>query len=174
MWFNGQKCNSMSKEYIPTVIHYSTSQSQQHTRNCRFVSSLSYIEDHQDIAWFNNRQYAEIFKIKRSLDHPNKLIAVVRLRYKSRIIRRRYMCDQTLSLSDDRVGLTSESIRILFDDKTDPSQKFITISKGNIWDVFMYYWNHPFHATRISFKVGFISILVGILSLVISVISIHF
>ena len=161
----------MSKEYFPIVVHYSANQSQQNTKNCRYVTSFSYIEDHQDVVWFNSKQYAEIFKKKRSVDPHNKLLAVTRLKYKDRILRRRYLCDQTLCLADNQVGLTSESIRILFDGKTNPSQELITISKGNIWDVFMYYWNHPFHATRISFKLGVISLIVGVIPFVVSLIS---
>lgn len=161
----------MSKEYFPLVVHYSANQAPQNTQSCRYVTSFSYVEEHQDVAWFNSKQYSEIFKKKRSGDPQNKLLAVARLRYKDRILRRRYLCDQTLSLADNQVGLTSESIRILFDGKTNPSQELITISKGNIWDVFMYYWNHPFHATRISFKLGVISLIVGVIPFVVSLIS---
>ena len=162
----------MKEKYYPAVVHYSANQSQQNTKNCRYVTSFSYIEDHQDVAWFNSKQYVEIFKSKRSIDQQNKLLAVTRLKYKDRILRRRYMCDQTLSLADNQVGLTSESIRILFDDKSNVSEEILQISEGNSWDIFMYYWAHPSHATRNSFKVGVISLAVGIISLVISLISI--
>ncbi len=156
----------MKKDYSSVVVHYSAN-SLQSTPNCRYVTSFSYTEGNQDVAWFNNKQYVELFGKKRSRDNANKLLAIVRLAYKNRVIRRRYKCDQSLCLSDKQVGLTSESVRILFDDM-DASKETITVSKGNIWDVFMYYWSHPFHATRISFKVGILSIILGSVSLIIA------
>jgi hypothetical protein len=156
----------MSKKYTTVVIHYSANQ-MQNTAHCRYVTESSYIEDNQDVVWFNNTQYVEIFKNKRSLDHNNKLLAIIRLKYKDRVIRRRYRYDHTLHLTNEQVGLTSESVRILFDD-LNASKELVTVSKGNIWDVFMYYWSHPFHATRISFKVGILSIILGSVSLIIA------
>lgn len=159
----------MSKEYTPVVIHYSANQ-MQNTAHCRYVTESSYIEDNQDVVWFNNTQYVEIFKNKRSLDHNNKLLAIIRLKYKDRVIRRRYRYDHTLHLTNEQLGLTSESVRILFDD-LNASEELVTVSKGNIWDSLMFYWNHPFHATRISFKVGVASVIVGVLSMILSIIS---
>ena len=160
----------MSKNYTLVVVHYSANQLQ-NTLHCRYVTQSSYVEDNQDVAWFNNKQYAKIFKQKRSLDYGNKLLAIVCLKYKNRVIRRRYKYDQTLHLTNDQVGLTSESVRILFDDNPNASLELIAVSKGNIWDSFMFYWNHSFHATRISFKVGVVSVVVGILSVILSIIS---
>lgn len=159
----------MSEKYTPVVIHYSANQ-MQNTAHCRYVTESSYIEDNQDVVWFNNKQYVEIFKNKRSSDHNNKLLAIIRLKYKDRVIRRRYRYDQTLHLTNEQVGLTSESVRILFDD-LNASEDLVTVSKGNIWDSLMFYWNHPFHATRISFKVGVASVIVGVLSMILSIIS---
>ena len=33
-----------------------------------------------------------------------------------------------------------------------------------------FYWNHPFHATKISMRIGLISIILGVLSLITSII----
>ena len=49
------------------------------------------------------------------------------------------------------------------------SKEVVKVSKGNIWDTVMFYWNHPFHATRISFKVGLPSLLIGLISLIIGI-----
>lgn len=160
----------MEQPYYPVVVHYSVNPLQ-NTSNTKFVSSFSYIEEHQDVAWFNNRQYTKIFGIKRSLDQKNKLLAILRLEYKSRTIRRRYMSDNSVGLHDNRVGLTSESIRILFDDLQDVSKEVIKISKGNIWDIVLFYWNHPFHSTRISTRIGLPSLIFGVISLFISIYS---
>lgn len=161
----------MEDLYNPVVVHYSINPSQ-NTSNTKFVSSFSYIEEHQDVAWFNNGQYIKIFGIKRSLDQKNKLLAILRLEYKGRTIRRRYMSDNSVGLQDNRVGLTSESVRILFDDLSDVSKEKIKISKGNIWDFVLFYWNHPFHSTRISTRIGIPSLIFGVISLFISIYSV--
>ena len=164
------KHNYMSK-YSPVVIHHSASGNNKITPNCRFVTEFSYIEGNEDVAWFDNKQYSKIFNIKRSKDHKNKLLAIVRLEYQDRGIRRRYKYNPVLRLNNDQLGLTSESIRILFDDMPDISKEIIKVSMGNIWDTIMFYWDHPFHATRISFKIGIISLITGVISIFISVIT---
>lgn len=51
--------------------------------------------------------------------------------------------------------------------KTEKEQK-VTIQKGS---VFFFYWNHPVHATRISFQVGLLSLFIGTVSFVLSLIT---
>ena len=164
----------MSKNYNPAIVHYSSNSHLQSSVNTKYTKVFGYVECNQDVAWFNSRQYKNngLFGTKRSLDKKNKLLAIVRLEYYGRKIRRRYQTDNTLGLTNNQVGLTSESARILFDDMSDVSNEVIKVSKGNIWDTIMFYWNHPFHATRISFKVGFLSLLVGIVALFLGIIGI--
>lgn len=161
----------MSKNYNPAIVRYSTNTQLQSSTNTKFVDQYGYIESNQDVAWFNSQQYKdeELFGIKRSRDKKNKLLAIVRIEYQGRKIRRRYQTDNTLGLTNNQVGLTSESARILFDDMSDVSKEVVKVSKGNIWDTTMFYWDHPFHATRISFKVGLPSLLIGLFSLIIGI-----
>ena len=170
LWMILDKHNYMSK-YSPVVIHHSASGNNKITPNCRFVTEFSYIEGNEDVVWFSNKQYFEIFKKKRSKDYKNKLLAIVRLEYQDRRIRRRYKYNPILRLNNNQLGLTSESVRILFDDMPDISNEIIKVSMGNIWDTIMFYWDHPFHATRISFKIGIISLITGVISIFISVIT---
>lgn len=158
----------MTKIYNPVVVHY-IANSHPVTSNCVYKDSYSYIEDNQDVAWFYNKEYQELFGIKRSLDHRNKLLAIVRLEYNGKVIRRRYKYDSSLRIKGNQVGLTSESIRILFDDMDNVYQEEILVSKGNFIDTIMFYWNHPFHATRISFKVGLPSLVISVVSLLLSI-----
>ena len=161
----------MSKNYNPAIISYSVNTLLHSSANTKYVKEFGYVESNQDVAWFNSQQYKdkEMFGIKRSLDKKNKLLAIVRLEYNGRAIRRRYLTDSTLRLTNTQVGLTSESARILFDDMKNISTEVIKVSKGNIWDTIMFYWDHPFHATRISFKVGFPALIIGIVSLIIGI-----
>ena len=160
----------MSKNYNPAIVHYSANTHLRSSVNTKYVNVFGYVESNQDVAWFNSQQYKDnrLFGTKRSLDKNNKLLAIVRLEYYGRKIRRRYQTDNTLGLTNNQVGLTSESARILFDDMPDVSNEVIKISKGNIWDTIMFYWNHPFHATRISFKVGLPSLIIGVVALIVS------
>ena len=161
----------MSKNYNPAIVSYSVNTLLHSSTNTKYVKEFGYVESNQDVAWFNSQQYKdkEMFGIKRSLDKKNKLLAIVRLEYNGRAIRRRYLTDSTLRLTNTQVGLTSESARILFDDMKNISTEVIKVSKGNIWDTIMFYWDHPFHATRISFKVGFPALIIGIVSLIIGI-----
>ena len=63
----------MTKFYTPVVVHYNAKHVQS-TENCVYKDSYSYIEDNQDVAWFNNSEYRELFGMKRSLDQKNKLL----------------------------------------------------------------------------------------------------
>ena len=161
----------MGKNYNPAIVRYTANTQLQSSANTKYVNDCGYVESNQDVAWFNSQQYKdeELFGIKRSLDKRNKLLAIVRLEYDGRKIRRRYQTDHTLGLTNTQVGLTSESARILFDDIPDVYKEVLKVSKGNIWDTVMFYWDHPFHATRISFKVGFPALIIGIVSLIIGI-----
>ena len=158
-----------SKNYCPVVIHYSTT-SRPSTANCVYVNTQPYIQENQDSAWLNNTEYRVLFGRKRSLDHKNKLLAVLRLEYNNRVIRRRYKYDLALGITSNQVGLTSESIRLLFDDQK-ASTNQIKVSKGNLWDMLLFYWNIPMRAERVAFRLGFVSVVLGVIALIISVIS---
>ena len=87
----------MSKNYNPVIVHYSANTLLQSSANTKYVKVFGYVESNQDVAWFNSKQYKEdgLFGTKRSLDKNNKLLAIVRLEYKGRKIRRRYQTDNT-------------------------------------------------------------------------------
>ena len=85
------------------VVHYSP-HPLPNTANCVYVSTQSYIQENQDSAWLNNTEYKVLFGKKRSLDQKNKLLAVLRLEYNDRVIRRRYKYDGTLGIKSNRVG----------------------------------------------------------------------
>ena len=163
----------MRNTYVVKVVQYNKSKSSTpcSTEHCIYVESKNEIEDNQDVAWFNSNQYNEIFSTPRYLDSNNKLLAIVRIEYNGRVIRRRYKFDSDFKgLDDNRIGLTSESTRILFDN-TPASENPVMVSKADWLDVIMFYWNHPFHATRISTRIGLPSLLISLISLVLTLIS---
>lgn len=42
----------------------------------------------------------------------------------------------------------------------------VLLSKGSLWK---YYWYHPFHATKVTTRLGILSMVIGLLSLLISI-----
>ena len=92
----------MTKFYTPVVVHYNANPLSGKV-NCVYKDSYSYIEENQDVAWFNNIEYRELFGMKRSLDKKNKLLAIVRLEYNNKVIRRRYKYDNSLNINPNNV-----------------------------------------------------------------------
>ena len=161
-----------AKLFRPVVVSPKTNPMSQNTPNTKFKDFvLPYLDDVQDVAWFKSSEYKNVFGQVRNLDKANKLLAIVRIEYNGRKIWRRYLCDMQLGLCNDEIGLTSESIRILFDAQA-PLNEEVLVVKGNFFDSIMFYWNHPFHATRISTRIGLPSLLISLVSLVLALISI--
>lgn len=66
-------------------------------------------------------------------------------------------------------GLSYFSILELINNDDDMAQmNQVVLSKGSLWK---YYWYHPFHATKISTRLGVFSIALGLLSLIISILN---
>lgn len=72
------------------------------------------------------------------------------------------------SIRNCQVALNPASIREMCgkgQSNSDLVGRDVAVSKGSC---FMYYWNHPFHATRISMRLGVASILLALISIVIA------
>ena len=122
--------------------------------------------DYDDVAFLNNRIYSKILGEKRAeSSDEQKLLSVVKITYGGKSIHRAYRCSP--KLRKDEVALSANSQRLLFG-KIDNAGE-VTITKGS---KFIYFWNHPFHATRISMRLGVYSIILAILSTILAIISI--
>lgn len=94
-----------------------------------------------------------------------KRLPVVKITFNGKSIYRRYYGSNALS-GKDKAALNYSSLYELVDDSLDEIKgKTVRISKGY---TFPYYWNHPFHATRTSFRLGLISIVLAIVSMSLS------
>lgn len=121
--------------------------------------------DYDDVAFLNNRIYSKIFGEKRAeSSDEQKLLSVVKITYGGKSIHRAYRCSP--KLRKDEVALSANSQRLLFG-KIDNAGE-VTITKGS---KFIYFWNHPFHATRISMRLGVYSVILAILSTILAIIS---
>ena len=122
--------------------------------------------DYDDVAFLNNHTYSTIFgETRAKSSDEKKLLSVVKIKYKSKSIHRAYRCSANMTMNT--VALTQNSQRLLFGSLTNTDD--VTILKGS---KFIYFWNHPFHATRISMRLGVVSVALAIFSIVLAVISI--
>lgn len=103
--------------------------------------------------------YESIFKTQRkNASSGLKRLSVVKISTKDGTsIHRAFLGSN--GLKGNQVALSPNSIRLLAS-KTEPDYiDEVTISKGS---EFLYFWNHPYHATRISMRLGMIGILATI------------
>ena len=122
--------------------------------------------DYDDVALFHSSEYAKIFGEKRAEScDEQKLLSVVKITYGGKSTHRAYRCSP--KLRKDEVALSANSQRLLYG-KIDNAGE-VTITNGS---KFRYFWDHPFHATRISMRLGVVSVLFAILSIIITLISI--
>lgn len=127
-------------------------------------------ESLEDSVYMSSSSYTMIFNKKRSDDSSSRRrLAVVKITYPQthRSIYRKYVfCPDYSGITDNNLALHPSSIRELGDNKTIVG-KDVEVSRGS---VFLYFWKHPFHATRISTKLGFLSILLALISIAITVV----
>ena len=139
-----------------------------------FISQpVDMLEQMDDIAIFNSAAYAAIFgQCKKAATTRDKLSSIVRIKNSDtgRIIRRQYRYIGITDLKNDCVALSPASIRLLCNEDNSElvGNNHVEVSKGNLWDSLMYYWEHPFHATRISIRLGLPALILSILGIIIS------
>lgn len=72
-------------------------------------------------------------------------------------------------IKEDMIALHPASIRELVkEDNSEIVGKTVVVSRGNR---FCYFWRHPYHATRISMKLGVPSIVLALISIIVTVIT---
>lgn len=121
---------------------------------------------YDDLALLRNEDYQHIFGNPRYKDsNKRKRLAIVKITNPEtgKSIQRAYRGER--SCKGEQIGLTSNSIRFLSNEDIDKPITVI-VKKGS---VFAYFWNHPFHATRISMKLGVYSLIFSILGLLVGV-----
>ena len=130
------------------------------------------MESIDDIAIFTSNAYEQIFGTKRSkASKSKKLISIVRItnNKNNESIRRRYKRLPIKGLGDKEVALSPSSIRLLCEDNNDDViGTELEVRSGTVLDSIIFYWEHPFHATRISFQIGLPALILSILSIVLT------
>ena len=96
-----------------------------------------------------------------------KLLTVIKVTTEDdKSIHRAFYGKSNIADLKGRIALTPNSIRLLSSDEKRISE--VWVSKGS---KFIYYLNHPYHATRISMRIGLISIVAGLISIVVTLLS---
>lgn len=162
--------------YKVKSLNYSN-ESKEPDKNNVYFEKYSLIENFDDTALMTADNYKKIFGKKKSeVSQEKKLISILRIKSvdTGKIIRRKYMKSPLTGISKEEICISPLSISLLSNnDNSSIVGQCVEVSKGNIYDVIRFYWDHPFHATRISYRVGLPSLLISIISLLISFFSIY-
>lgn len=155
----------MAKYIVKAINNYSANA----TNNSNNIYlPQGYFRDIEDCAFFSNVAYQRIFgKKKASSNIRHKRLSVVKITFGGYKIYRQYYYENSISgLHSSEVGLTPASIRFLaLYSNNNVVGKEVEVIKGH-W--FSYYWHHPFHATRISCRLGVWSIIISLTAFIIS------
>ncbi len=139
---------------------------------CNIYSEICGKLDLEDTVYMSSGAYQEIFgKARKEMCRSMKQLSVVKISNpdSGEVIYRKYEYNPSFNgVGDDMIVLHPASIRELASDEGNSSLvgKEVDVSRGCC---FLYFWNHPFHATRISMRLGVISILMAVLSILTSI-----
>lgn len=131
------------------------------SNNVLRVPNISSPKELDEYVLMYSGMYEKIFhkKMKNS-NKGRKRLSIVKIKCGSNSIHRAFMSSPISGLKDGFAALTPNSVYLLT--AKDENQKPTTaiVSKGCWW---IYYWNHPNAAVRMSFRVGIIGIAITII-----------
>ena len=134
-------------------------------------------DEQEDSVYMSRDAFEEVFgKTRKESSRCKKRLAVVRIYSKvsKQAIHRKYVFNPDfVGITNKEIALNPASIRELCGrgfENEDIVGKDVYVSKGS---KFLYYWNHPYHATRISMKLGVGSILLAFISIIIGLLSLY-
>lgn len=150
-----------------------------HKEALKFPNNECYLNDsipeNIDTVILAGCDFEAIFKTTKAKSPMwTKRLPIVKISFKGKSIHRRFYGNNDLGKKGkDRkhvgeyAALNYSSLYELVGENPDEIKgKTVQISKGRRLP---YYWNHPFHATRISFRLGLISIIIAVVSLLLSI-----
>ena len=165
-------CSSISKRFKVNVLNYRVQPKNGLPSSPSMITSPllfnPLLTEADDSAFFIPSSYKDIFgKTKRTSCYSRKILSVVKIEGNGRSIHRRFRTSILAEVPDaETVVLSALSCMLLFDNVPPEDEMAVTVSKGS-W--LSYYWNHPFHATRISFRVGLPALIISVVSLILAV-----
>lgn len=140
-------------------------------RNGGELSLMDYSPElYDDKVVLNGDIFKDLFDVPRYKARKSlKLLAIIKITNENgESIHRAFFGKKGIdNLNRNQAGLSHNSIRLLNGDGENPDWiDNVTLSRGSL---FLYFWDHPFHATRISMRVGLIGIILSLISILISI-----
>ena len=136
------------------------------------INSSDYIEEElQDKVLLNNNQYEKFFNITYKAEKyrpwKRKIIKITNP-VENSSIHRMFFGASNLEINGNQFFVPRPSQYMIAANKAGQTFK---LKKGN---KFLFYWQHPFHNVRVSFKatliLGLISIILGVIAIIITII----
>lgn len=145
------------KEYTVKILSFNPSNQDANAAIC--MSDLVIGGSIDDQAFFYSGSYMDIFHTTRKKAcRERKLLSVVKIKFNGNTIHRRIQSSRFIkNIGRDDIGLSSASISLLAENGHPVVGETVRVSKGN---KLAYWWYHPFHAARVSFRLGVIALIV--------------
>jgi hypothetical protein len=128
------------------------------------LSNTFSLLEFEDKALLENREYENIFgRAFRQDGYKPQRRGIVRIASEGRVIYRMFRSGNTLGVKGGRVALTAGSLLILGINvaRTESSSVSITAASP-LFGKFLFYWNHPTHSVRLTYKLAIWGILVAV------------
>lgn len=121
------------------------------------LSSISSSKEMDEYVVLQSQMYNKIFKRKKiNADDNHKRLSVVKIVCNGKSIHRAFRSETAKDFIKDYVALSTNSIYLLSQQKELPIGSKVYLSKGCWW---MYYWDNPNAAVRMSFRIGIFGII---------------
>lgn len=165
---NNEKCKKRTLDLKPIQIVARNTSTNSGNNMFSVLNNGEIVSDYDDCAIIPTDSYCSIFgKPLKNRCKESKLLSVVKIKYNGNSIYRRYIgANKNNSKS---VAITPKSWLLLsgeYNFPNDNDEVYVYVTQGN---KFNYFWNHPFHATRISMRLGILGIIFGVLGCILSI-----
>ena len=127
------------------------------------LCSISSSKEMDEYVVLQSQMYQEIFKGKKiDADDDHKRLSVVKICCGGKTIHRAYRSEPAKGFNKGHVALSTNSIYLLSQGKELPPGTKVCLSKGSKW---IFYWDNPNAAVRMSFRIGTIGIVVSLIGI---------
>lgn len=166
----------MSKNYITRKLHQLTPNTDVIERNKRghdkesrqLICITDYSPtEYEEFVFLQPKDFELVFGHKDGDKKHNLPIVKVKNPHNGKYVYRAFRTSQEIKGFNDYAAISYTAIREITDDRQElQSLNIVDISKGSR---FGFYWNHPYHATRIAIRLGIVSVVLTIVSMIASI-----
>ena len=164
-----KKCKKETPDLTPIKIVGANLGSIPKSGTVHVLNTGETVSDYDDCVILPTGFYCSIFgKAQKNASRENKLLSVVKIQYKGTSIYRRYI-GVNITNTHYNIAMTPKSWLLLSNEYQFPNNNdniHVKVSKGC---KLKYFWYHPFHATRISMRIGTIGALIGVIGCILTI-----